>query len=1087
MAIDKIIIKGAREHNLKNIDLEIPKNKLVVLTGISGSGKSSLSFDTLYAEGQRRYVESLSAYARQFLGVMDKPDVDYIEGLSPAISIDQKGVSHNPRSTVGTTTEVYDYLRLLFARVGHPHCPICGREISRMSVEQIVEQVVGNPSTRYAVRLSPSVLSSGSKDSPSKSRSGSSRRIMILAPVVKDRKGEYFQLFEDLRKKGFSKVRVDGQIRDLTDSPRSSPRASGDAGRGEAGAGGAGDLVLIKTNKHTIDAVVDRLILDKSVIPAKAGLRLRGRSDSRRIQLTKSRSELDSRMRGNDIINRLSQSIETALKLGEGSVIVSEVLDASLEFPQNPKKMDDHLYSERFACPVDNIALSEVEPRLFSFNSPHGACPTCHGLGSLLEIDPEMVLNPILSIAEGGILPWQKLATHETWFSRLIQSVGKVYGFDLNTRLGELSEKARNVLLNGAGDEEFRVEGRNREGRWTHFKSSFQGLVSYLKQRYQESESDYVKREIEKYMVKEICPKCHGARLKDEALSITIDGLNIAEVVTQSIKEALEWIKRLGNSHSGAKRSEVIESILNDRETQIAKPILKEIQARVKFLIDVGLDYLTLDRAAMTLAGGESQRIRLASQIGSGLSGVLYVLDEPSIGLHQRDNSRLIETLKKLRDLGNTVIVNEHDAEMMENADLLIEIGPGAGEHGGEIVTTGTPDQIKKSTTSLTGQYLSGKKKVTVHGHPELARPERGRRDTGSINNIKIDSRSSSLSDLGVDDLRGNDNHVLKVLGASQHNLKNINVDFPLGQFIAISGVSGSGKSTLIHDILYKALAQKIYRSKERPGAFKELEGVEYVDKVVLVDQSPIGRTPRSNPATYTEAFTFVRDLFAQSTEAKIRGYGPGRFSFNVKGGRCEVCEGEGQLKIEMQFLPDVYVTCEACNGARYNREALEIHFKDKNISEVLDMTVEEALKFFENIPNIKNKLQVLNDVGLGYIKLGQPAPTLSGGEAQRIKLSAELSKRPTGHTLYILDEPTTGLHFADIERLLTILRKLVNYGNTVVIIEHNLDVIKNTDWVIDLGPEGGDKGGQVIAEGTPKDISKIKSSYTGQYLAKIL
>ena len=988
MATDKIIIKGAREHNLKNIDLEIPKNKLVVLTGISGSGKSSLAFDTLYAEGQRRYVESLSAYARQFLGVMDKPDVDHIEGLSPAISIDQKGVSHNPRSTVGTTTEIYDYLRLLFARAGHPHCPICGREISRMSVEQIVQQVTGD-------RLQGT------------GRKG--RRIMVLSPVVKDRKGEYSSLFEDLRKKGFSKVRVDWQIRDLSE-----------------------DLVLIKTNKHTIDVVVDRLVLDPSTRRLAQGI------------LTER-----SRSHPTDITSRLSQSIETALKLGEGSVIISEVKDASLEFPQNPKKMEDRLYSERFACPLDNIALSEVEPRLFSFNSPHGGCPICHGLGSLLEIDADMVLNPILSIAEGGILPWQKLATHETWFSRLIESVGKEYGFDLNTRLGNLTEKAREVLLKGAGDAEFKVEGKNRQGRWTHFYSAYQGLVPYLKERYEQSESDYVKGEIEKYMYKEICPKCKGARLKDEALSVTVDGLNIAEVVTQSIKECLEWVKQLK---------------LSERETQIGKPILKEIQQRVQFLVDVGLDYLTLDRAAMTLAGGESQRIRLASQIGSGLSGVLYVLDEPSIGLHQRDNSRLIETLKKLRDLGNSVIVNEHDSETMENADLLVEIGPGAGEHGGHIVAMGTPDEIKKNPNSLTGQYLSGKKKVTVHGHPAL--------DAGSIN---IDSR-----------FRGNDK-VLKLLGASEHNLKSINVSFPIGKFIAITGVSGSGKSTLIHDILYKALAQKVYRSKERPGLHKDLQGAENIDKVVLVDQSPIGRTPRSNPATYTGAFTYIRELFASSPESKIRGYGPGRFSFNVKGGRCEVCEGEGQIKIEMQFLPDVYVICEACEGKRYNREALEIHFKDKNISDVLNMTVEESLKFFENIPNVKNKMQVLNDVGLGYIKVGQPAPTLSGGEAQRIKLSSELSKRQTGQTVYILDEPTTGLHFADIERLLTILRKLVNFGNTVIIIEHNLDVIKNCDWVIDLGPEGGVGGGKIIAEGTPKDIAKVKSSYTGQYLAKII
>ena len=983
MAIDRITIKGAREHNLKNIDLEIPKNKLVVLTGISGSGKSSLAFDTLYAEGQRRYVESLSAYARQFLGVMDKPDVDLIEGLSPAISIDQKGVSHNPRSTVGTTTEIYDYLRLLFARVGHPHCPICGREISKMSVEQIVEKVTSE--------ASHSVLDTGSTknigiDSRFRGNDKRGRRIMIIAPVVKDRKGEYTQLFEDFRKKGFSKVRVDKQVRDLSD-----------------------DLVLIKTNKHTVDLVVDRLVLETKTVHEQ------------------------------NITSRLAQSIETALRFGEGAVIVSDVLDSSLEFPENPKKMDDHLYSERFACPVDNISLSEIEPRLLSFNSPHGACPTCSGLGTLLEIDETSILNPILSIAEGGILPWSKLASNDTWFTRLVEAVGKKYGFDLNTRLGNFTPEARKVLLFGSGMDEFKVEGRNRQGRWTHFYSEFQGLVSYLKQRYAESESDFVKAEIEKYMVRETCPKCKGARLKDEALAITINDLNIAEVTSQSIIQALEWIKNID---------------LSNREAQIGSPILKEIKSRIQFLIDVGLDYLTLDRASMTLAGGESQRIRLASQIGSGLSGVLYVLDEPSIGLHQRDNSRLIETLKRLKSLGNTVIVNEHDAETMEAADLLIEIGPGAGEHGGKIVFMGTPDQMKKNPTSLTGQYLSGKKKVKVAGELQRQPVNMGQ---------------------------------LKVLGATQHNLKNINISFPLGKFIAITGVSGSGKSTLIHDVLYKALAQRLYRSREKAGTHKEMEGAENIDKVVLVDQSPIGRTPRSNPATYTGAFTFIRELFSQSPEAKIRGYGPGRFSFNVKGGRCEVCEGEGQLKIEMQFLPDVYVTCEACNGARYNREALEIHFKEKNIAEVLDMTVEEALKFFENIPQIKNKLQVLFDVGLGYIRLGQSAPTLSGGEAQRIKLSSELSKRPTGHTMYILDEPTTGLHFADIERLLTILRKLVNFGNTVVIIEHNLDVIKNTDWIIDLGPEGGDKGGKVVAEGSPEHISKVKDSYTGQYLAKIL
>lgn len=970
MATDKIVIKGARQHNLKNIDLEIPKNKLVVFTGISGSGKSSLAFDTLYAEGQRRYVESLSAYARQFLGVMDKPDVDYIEGLSPAISIDQKSASHNPRSTVGTTTEIYDYLRLLFARVGHPHCPICGREISRMSIEQIVSSVVS--------------LQSASNRKQT--------RIMIMAPVVKDRKGEFTSLFEDLRKKGFSKIQIDGQVRDLFE-----------------------DLVLLKNNKHTINVIVDRLVLDPSVTGKKS-------------------DQTDA------FYSRLSQSIEAALKLGEGSLIVSEVLDASLDFPTNPKKLENHLYSERFACPVDNIALSEVEPRLFSFNSPHGACPECTGLGSLLEIDPDAILNPILTIAEGGVLPWSKLATSETWFTRLVEAVGKEYGFNLNTRLGELSTKAKHILLYGAGEEQFNVEGRNRQGRWTHFYSTFNGLVNQLKDRYQETESDYVKAEIEKYMVNEECPKCHGSRLKPESLSITIDGLNIAEVTSQSIRDALGWIQNL-------------PSKLNSREMQIGTSILKEILSRLQFLVDVGLDYLTLDRASMTLAGGEAQRIRLASQIGSGLSGVLYVLDEPSIGLHQRDNTRLIQTLKRLRDLGNTVVVNEHDAETMEEADYMFEIGPGAGEHGGHIVAAGTPQEIMQNPDSLTGKYLSGKKKIEAPGEAK----------------------------------RGDHFGSLEVVNAVEHNLKGVTIKFPLGKLIAVTGVSGSGKSTLVHDILFRALAQRFYRSKEKPGRFSELRGLENIDKVVMVDQSPIGRTPRSNPATYTGAFTFIRELFAQSPEAKIKGYGPGRFSFNVKGGRCEVCEGEGQIKIEMQFLPDVFVTCEACNGKRYNREALEIHFKDKDISQVLDMTVEEGLEFFKNIPSLKNKLEVLNDVGLGYIRLGQPATTLSGGEAQRIKLSTELSKRQTGKTLYILDEPTTGLHFADIERLLQILRRLVNLGNTVLIIEHNLDVIKNADWLIDLGPEGGAGGGQIIAEGSPKEVAQNPKSHTGRYLAKMM
>lgn len=967
MINDKIIIKGARQHNLKNIDLEIPKNKLVVFTGISGSGKSSLAFDTLYAEGQRRYVESLSAYARQFLGVMDKPDVDYIEGLSPAISIDQKSSSHNPRSTVGTTTEVYDYLRLLFARAGHPHCPICGREISSMSVQQIADAVI------------------------SKIRDSSKKqfRFFVMSPVVKDRKGEFTSLFEELRKKGFSRIRIDGYLRDLSE-----------------------DFMLLKNNKHTIDLIVDRLVLD---------------SKSTQVQSNYS---------------RLIQSIETAGKMGEGSVIISEVQDASLDFPQNPKKLEDHLYSERFSCPVDNIALAEVEPRLFSFNSPHGACPECTGLGSLLKINPGSIMNPILSIAEGGILPWSKLATNETWFTRLVEAVGKQYGFNMRTRLGELSEEARKILLYGAEKREFEVQGKNRQGRWVSFYSTFKGLAEYLKERYKETESEWVKSEIEKYMVREICPVCSGCRLKPESLSVTVDGLNIAEVTTFSIRESLDFVKKLSEA-----------GVLNDREQTIGKSILKEIQSRLQFLVDVGLDYLTLDRPSMTLAGGESQRIRLASQIGSGLSGVLYVLDEPSIGLHQRDNSRLITTLKKLRDLGNTVIVNEHDGETMLQSDYIFEIGPGAGEHGGKIVAYGSPQEIIDNPESLTGKYLSGKKKIEVL--PEKKRGE----NVGE----------------------------LEIVRACEHNLKNVSVKFPLGQLISITGVSGSGKSTLVHDVLFKTLAQRLYRAKEKPGRHEAVLGIENIDKIVLVDQSPIGRTPRSNSATYTGAFTFIRELFASSPEAKIRGYGPGRFSFNVKGGRCEVCEGEGQIKIEMQFLPDVFVTCEGCNGKRYNREALEIHFKDKNISQVLDLTVEEALEFFTNIPQVKNKFSVLNEVGLGYIRLGQPATTLSGGEAQRVKLSSELSKRQTGRTVYILDEPTTGLHFADIERLMKILRRLVDLGNTVIIIEHNLDVIKNADWVIDLGPEGGIGGGRIIAQGKPVDIAKIKESYTGQYLAKIL
>jgi len=966
--IDKIIVKGARAHNLKNISVEIPKNQLVVFTGISGSGKSSLAFDTIYAEGQRRYVESLAAYARQFLGVMDKPDVDSIEGLSPAISIDQKAASHNPRSTVGTVTEIYDFLRLLFARAGHPHCPICGREIAHQSKEQIVEEI--------------QKLAKINKKKPA--------RILILAPLVRDRRGEFSQLFDDLRKRGILRVRVDGQVRSLEE-----------------------DFVLIKTNRHSIEAVIDRLTL-----PAQQ--------------------------------TRITESVEQALKMADGNLIASEILDSSFSIPESPKEMNDYLFSEKFACPVDNISLSELEPRSFSFNSPHGACPDCTGLGTKLEIDPNLVFNPNLSIDEGGILPWSRLATHETWFSRLLEEVSQKYGISLSDDTGDLSEDDKKIILWGTGDEVYTVRGENRFGRKVSWQTVFEGLIPNLERRHKETDSDYIRHEIEKFMRIDLCPTCKGARLKPESLSVTIEEKSIYEISKLSIKSVSEWVEKL----------EKAQALLSQREKAIAKPIFKELKSRLQFLVDVGLDYLTVDRQAATLAGGEAQRIRLASQIGSGLSGVLYVLDEPTIGLHERDNQRLIETLKKLRDLGNSVIVVEHDKYMMNAADFIFDFGPQAGNKGGEIISQGTPREIMKNPKSLTGNYLSGKKVVNI-------------------------SHLSNTRELIAGEAESNNK--LSILGASEHNLKNIKVDFPLGKFICVTGVSGSGKSTLVDDILYKALASDFYLTREKPGKHLSILGRERIDKVVLIDQSPIGRTPRSNPATYTGAFTFIREIFSKTTESRIRGYRPGRFSFNVPGGRCEACQGDGQIKIEMQFLPDVYVDCEVCHGTRYNQEALEIHFKEKSIAEVLQMSVDEALKFFENIPQIKNKLQTLYEVGLGYIKLGQPAPTLSGGEAQRIKLSAELSRRATGKTLYILDEPTTGLHFADIERLLGILSKLVSYGNTVIVIEHNMDVIKNADWIIDLGPEGGDLGGRIVAEGTPKEIANDKRSYTGYYLKRAL
>ncbi|MDP2632663.1 MAG: excinuclease ABC subunit UvrA [Candidatus Curtissbacteria bacterium] len=984
MSQDKIIIKGAREHNLKNISVELPKNKLIVFTGLSGSGKSSLAFDTIYAEGQRRYVESLSSYARQFLGVMDKPDVDSIEGLSPAISIDQKAASHNPRSTVGTVTEIYDYLRLLFARVGHPHCPICGREISHQSKEQIIGEI--------------QKLQSNIKNLKS--------RILVLAPIVRDRKGEFKDLFKDVAKRGYRQVRVDGKIKSVDE-----------------------DFILIKTNKHSIEAVIDRLSLptDKT---------------------------------------RLSDSVEQALKLGEGSIIVSEILDKSFDIPEFPQELKDHLFSEKFACPQDNISLPEIEPRSFSFNSPHGACPECNGLGEIRKIDSDLVLNPNLTIAEGAILPWARLVQSDSWTWRVLETVCREQQIDMNREVSALSQEQKDTLLHGTNNEVYTIRGPNRFGKIVSWDTAFEGIVKNLERKYNQTESDYVRREVEKFMRIDICDICLGSRLKPEALSVTIDKSSIADVASLAITSAHLWLKKLSESNT---------NLLSDREKIIAKPITKELLARVQFLIDVGLDYLTIDRTANTLAGGEAQRIRLASQIGSGLSGVLYVLDEPSIGLHQRDNDRLIQTLKRLRDLQNTVVVVEHDRDMMLAADEILDFGPAAGNHGGYIVSQGTYQQIMKDPKSLTGKYLSGKKKVEVK-NSQISNVILGSSANDSRNSVSFHENDSGQARM---------TNTLTLLGAAEHNLKNIDVEFPLGKFICITGVSGSGKSTLIHNILYAALAREIYKSRPKPGKHKGMIGMENLDKVVLIDQSPIGRTPRSNPATYTGAFTYIRDLFAKTTDARIRGYKPGRFSFNVKGGRCEACEGEGQVKIEMQFLPDVYIDCEVCNGKRYNEEALEIRYSDKNISEVLDMTVEEGLKFFENIPPIKQKLETIYDVGLGYIRLGQPAPTLSGGEAQRVKLATELSKRATGKTLYILDEPTTGLHFADIERLLLILRRLVVTGNTVIIIEHNLDVIRNTDWIIDLGPEGGDGGGQVVATGTPHEVSKIKSSYTGKFLAK--
>lgn len=954
--MDEIKIKGAREHNLKNIDLSIPKNKLVVFTGISGSGKSSLAFDTIYAEGQRRYVESLSSYARQFLGVMKKPDVDLIEGLSPAISIDQKSTSHNPRSTVGTVTEIYDYLRLLYARVGHPHCPNCGREISHQTSEQITNSILELAKT-------------------------SKLRVLILSPVVKDRKGEYTELFVDLKKRGYKKARIDGEVFNLDE-----------------------EFILIKTNRHSIEAVIDQLVLSKDTDKT-----------------------------------RVSQDVEQALRLGDGEVIVSTVKDTGFNIPEKPKKMQDEFYSEKFACPVCHIYLPEIEPRIFSFNTPHGACEECNGLGTILTVDKDLVFNSNLTIGEGGILPFSHLLEKDTWFSRTFKTFCEENDIPLNKRLSDVSDEKKNLLLKGTGDKEYYVEGENRWGNKTAIREPFKGVLHELKQKYQSTESMFLRSQIERFMRYEECPQCNGARLKKQALSITLDDKSIVEVADMSIENTFEFIKNLTTK-------------ITKREEEIAKIILKEIKQRLSFLLDVGLDYLTLSRGAQTLAGGEAQRIRLASQIGSGLTGVLYVLDEPSIGLHQRDNRKLIDTLKKLRDLGNTVLVVEHDQETMEDSDYIVDFGPGAGENGGNIIAKGSVDEIKKDKNSITGAYLSGRKK---------------------INTVSIPTEENGK--------------VLTIVGAKEHNLKDITVSFPLGKFIVVTGVSGSGKSTLINDILYHSLMQisnPFHRQK--PGKFTSLQGYENIKNVYLIDQSPIGRTPRSNPATYTGSFNYIREIFAKTKDAKMKGYGPGRFSFNVKGGRCEACQGEGRIKIEMQFLPDVYVVCEVCNGKMYNREALEVEFNGKNIADVLEMSVSQALNFFSFVGGLSHKLQTLNDVGLSYLKLGQPAPTLSGGEAQRVKLATELSKRGA-NSLYLLDEPTTGLHFADLEKLLIVLKRLASQGNTVIVIEHNLDIIKNADYVIDLGPEGGEKGGGIVAVGSPADIAQNKNSYTGQFLKKVL
>ena len=952
MPLENIVVRGAREHNLKNIDVSVPRNQFVVITGVSGSGKSSLAFDTIYAEGQRRYVESLSAYARQFLGRMDKPDVDYIEGLSPAISIDQKGASHNPRSTVGTVTEVYDYLRLLFARAGRPHCYNCGRPVQMQTVQQIVDAVLALP-----------------EDS----------RIQIMAPMVSRRKGEHKEVFEEARAAGYVRVRVNGEVHDLSET-----------------------FDLDKNKWHTIEVVVDRLVVGDSAEPG-----------------------------------RVADSVESALKMAGGVVLVAV------------QGGDEMLFSEHFACVHCRISMGELEPRTFSFNNPHGACPTCTGLGFRMEVDPDLVVpDRNLSLAEGAIQPWARAGTSTPWFASTLESLARMYRFSTRVPVSKLSKKHLDIVLYGAKGKSIRMKHRTQRGREFEWNSRFEGVINNLQRRHRETESANMRSEIERYMASNPCHDCTGQRLKPQALAVKVGGLNIIDVTSKSIAAALEWTRGLSAPAAGANGAAESDDGLTEREWAIADRILKEIDARLRFLVDIGLDYLTLERTASTLSGGEAQRIRLATQIGSGLMGVLYVCDEPSVGLHSVDDARLIGTLQRLRDIGNTVIIVEHDEAIMRAADHLIDLGPGAGEHGGHVVATGTPAKVSRDRRSITGQYLSGRREIPL--------PAARRRGRGSS---------------------------IVVKGPRANNLKNQDVSLPLGMLVCVTGVSGSGKSTLINEVVYKRLAQQFYRAKDRPGESDGIEGVEAIDKVVNIDQSPIGRTPRSNPATYTGAFTPIRELFATVPEARMRGYKPGRFSFNVKGGRCQACSGDGYNQIEMQFLPDVTVPCEVCKGKRYNREALEILFKGKNIADVLDMTVSEAMEHFANIPRVRNKMQTMFDVGLGYIRLGQPATTLSGGEAQRVKLSTELSKRATGNTLYILDEPTTGLSFEDCAHLLRVLHRLVDSGNSVVLIEHHLDLIKNADWIVDLGPGAGDAGGYVIAEGTPEEIAANDGSHTGRYL----